>query len=609
MKTTRQLFLILLAAAVFAASVWHSPAVTLGVPYYAQRTFLDARSNNVSQWCWAASSQMILAWYAVFRTQEDIAAYGSGGSNHWNYMTGTWPAAGTVPALKGIDVILRHFGAVNTTFFTRKLTKAELTQQIDAQRPAVARIGWTAGGGHFVVLQGFDGDVIDINDPWPSNGQLMRTYDSFSAGGAGVYTPSSGGHQWTHTLTTGAAIDLAFLIDSTGSMWDDIDAVKSSAVNIITNVFTRFADARVAVVDYKDYPDGDHGYFDDYITQTQTVFTTNQIEALNAINGLDADGGADWPEAVYSALWNTLDGAILGGWRSNPVQRVIIMMGDAPGHDPEPWTGGHSLSDVLAKATASGFEIAVNTLVIGGDTNAAVTFQSIAGGTGGAAFEADDAGDVVAAITAIVEETSTSERYPRGAVAAIRPKFSFKLTGDSMGAAPDYYVLELSRSNTVSGKWTTFQRAKLAPGNSYVPKNPLPVGTYRWRLGIHRKASAITAPGSGALGKAAGGLIYENQYIEFTRESVTPGSADPASPSTFFSATDKTMTYTFNTGINASSYALRIFRGERLWKTLTVKPPASNPLAPTLSVRVPGHVVDEDYYWTVTSLNYDFPKP
>jgi hypothetical protein len=46
--------------------------------------------------------------------------------------------------------------------------------------------------------------------------------------------------------------DIAFVIDTTGSMWDDIDAVKVSASNIINSIFDNFLDSRIAVVGYND---------------------------------------------------------------------------------------------------------------------------------------------------------------------------------------------------------------------------------------------------------------------------------------------------------------------------------------------------------------------
>jgi hypothetical protein len=72
-------------------------ATILPVPYYAQRSFFDAASNNVSDWCWNACSEMVLntplsaSYPGTFYSQDTIAAYGSQGSNYWNWIQGSSP--------------------------------------------------------------------------------------------------------------------------------------------------------------------------------------------------------------------------------------------------------------------------------------------------------------------------------------------------------------------------------------------------------------------------------------------------------------------------------------------------------------------------------------
>lgn len=49
-------------------------------------------------------------------------------------------------------------------------------------------------------------------------------------------------------------LDLIFTIDVTGSMWDDIDAVKASATEIVNEISNKVPDWRIAVVDFQDFP-------------------------------------------------------------------------------------------------------------------------------------------------------------------------------------------------------------------------------------------------------------------------------------------------------------------------------------------------------------------
>ncbi len=135
--------------------------------------------------------------------------------------------------------------------------------------------------------------------------------------------------------------DIAFVVDTTGSMSDDIGAVKSSSLSIINAIFDAdrgFLNSRIAVV----------GYNDPY-TETFTSFTNQpdpedrKTVAINAINNLYASGGGDFPEAVYSGLLRALNGGA-GEWRDDAAARRIILFGDAPAND------GHLASQVFQLA-------------------------------------------------------------------------------------------------------------------------------------------------------------------------------------------------------------------------------------------------------------------
>ena len=263
--------LVFLSGLILATKV---SATLLPVPYYAQRIFTNAAGQDISQWCWDACSEMVLntplsaSYPGTLYSQDTIAAFGAEGSNYWNWIFGSTPRAtnatsGAVqPALNGIDVILKNFGPLNSTKYYRALTSAELQTEINAGRPAIARLGWcnTAtgayvnnGGGHFVVLYGFDGTIVDINDPWPDTGPTMQAYSTFSPAAGSVYAGNHSRFLWSHTLTLGASLDVCFLIDSTGSMGGTIANVKSALINISSNIFALFPDARIAVKDFKDH--------------------------------------------------------------------------------------------------------------------------------------------------------------------------------------------------------------------------------------------------------------------------------------------------------------------------------------------------------------------
>jgi hypothetical protein len=292
-------------------------------------------------------------------------------------------------------------------------------------------------------------------------------------------------------------------------------------------------------------------------------------------------------------------------------------MSDAGGHDPiEPWVGGHSMADVIALANTPGNQITIVAVacgVEGGDLDpdCVADLGGMAGGTGGSMIEAGSAGlvDVAGGINQAVNQ-ATGGNYPIGSVAAFQPKFSFNLTGIGMGKVPSYYKIQILQSNAVKKTWSTYLTAKLTT-NTYTPTKPMSIGTYQWRIGFEQPASTITSPSGTVLGKIKAAFIYENNYTEFQREQILPGDATIVSPSSYFVATNKSQTYVFDAGVNASSYYIVITDNTKgkVFKKLTVKPPKANPNASPLSVKVTGHTVGHYYSWTIESLNFDHPKP
>ena len=85
-----------------------------------------------------------------------------------------------------------------------------------------------------------------------------------------------------------AGIDIAFVIDTTGSMSSAIGSVKAAATELVNSVAAQTASARFAVVDYRDFPErtGDPG---DYPARLRQDFTSS----ATAINSRDR-GTASW---------------------------------------------------------------------------------------------------------------------------------------------------------------------------------------------------------------------------------------------------------------------------------------------------------------------------
>jgi Ca2+-binding RTX toxin-like protein len=242
--------------------------------------------------------------------------------------------------------------------------------------------------------------------------------------------------------------DLAFVIDTTGSMFDDIDAVKARASEIINAVFDGdrgFLNSRIAVVGYNDPTTNT---FLDFTDQPKIV--DRKSAALNAINSITVGGGGDIPEAVNAGLIRALSGGA-GEWREEANVRRIILFGDAPPKDTElrdrvlelaenikadvpllpslnAFATPLAISDTfettslrdgltvtrfdLLETGADGVTRAVPveifTVLIGNDPTTAADFASLAQTTGGRSFNAADASEVVDALIRAIQSSTNA---------------------------------------------------------------------------------------------------------------------------------------------------------------------------------------------------------
>lgn len=165
----------------------------------------------------------------------------------------------------------------------------------------------------------------------------------------GLLTIEKSVNQVVSSGTGSSGLDLCFVVDTTGSMGDDIDNAKENMKQILDTLGEKTEDYRVAVVDYRDFPD--RGGSEDYAAKVQLKFTDDRDAITGAIDGLDLGYGGDYEETVYSGI----AAALTLDWRKG-ASKAIIILGDAPALDPEPHTG--YTYDIILKALQEA-EIAV----------------------------------------------------------------------------------------------------------------------------------------------------------------------------------------------------------------------------------------------------------
>ena len=126
----------------------------------------------------------------------------------------------------------------------------------------------------------------------------------------------------SHTVTANR-IEVAFMVDATGSMSDELEFLKTELVNVIGRVESDNAGATVmtASVFYRD--EGD-----DYLTRISD-FTADVNVTSDFVRQQRAEGGGDYPEAVHTAL-NEAVGQLQ--WSSDAKTRLMFLILDAPPH-------------------------------------------------------------------------------------------------------------------------------------------------------------------------------------------------------------------------------------------------------------------------------------
>ena len=167
---------IAIAAIAVLAAATSCFAAVLSVPQYNQEK---------TQWCWDASSQMILYYYGKSVSQTTIANWAVGGQNLPNYLynSSDWR--------KDCRQVLAYFGSLSSTGYGYAFSLSTVTSEIDAGRPMMIGWSWTSGGGHAVVIHGTSGSYLYVRDPW--YGATVNTYNW-------VYYARGGSGQWTQTL-------------------------------------------------------------------------------------------------------------------------------------------------------------------------------------------------------------------------------------------------------------------------------------------------------------------------------------------------------------------------------------------------------------------------
>ncbi len=128
----------------------------------------------------------------------------------------------------------------------------------------------------------------------------------------------------TRVMRPKPIVEVAFVLDTTGSMGPLIEGAKRKIWSIATAIIDANpnAEIRMGLVAYRDIAD-------DYVTKTFNLTTDIQDLYANLLE-LKARGGGDWPESVNEAL--EVGVTKLKWTQGAEICRIMFLVGDAPPH-------------------------------------------------------------------------------------------------------------------------------------------------------------------------------------------------------------------------------------------------------------------------------------
>ena len=146
--------------------------------------------------------------------------------------------------------------------------------------------------------------------------------------------------------TVANSIDIAFVVDATGSMSDELEYLKVELVDVIDSVkeSNSMASINLGSVFYRDEGDA-------YVTR-KSEFDSDISKTISFIQNQRAEGGGDFPEAVHSALDVAINNL---QWRTNVNSKILFLLLDAPPHEEDAVVA--KVNEMVKKAAEKGIKI------------------------------------------------------------------------------------------------------------------------------------------------------------------------------------------------------------------------------------------------------------
>lgn len=266
-------------------------------------------------------------------------------------------------------------------------TRRQRIEVVDAQgRPvrgaAISiggdRVGSTFADGIFDVYPG----VLDLR-AGPS--ELSVAYGNVTVE-TDIVVPAQGDGDTVQVRLDGeraaspTRLELAFLVDVTGSMEDELRYVNHEVSGIVERVHegAHGVDVRVAATFYRDRGDS--------VPLSRIDFTRDVPGFARAMQGVEASGGGDYPEDLDAGLETALHRL---SWSDSDAVRVLVLITDAPAQS---YRTNFAYQEALVEAGRRGIRI-LPVAASGADRTVEVMLRAMGAYTGAPyVYLTDDSG-------------------------------------------------------------------------------------------------------------------------------------------------------------------------------------------------------------------------
>ncbi|MBI5669483.1 MAG: VWA domain-containing protein [Chloroflexi bacterium] len=196
-----------------------------------------------------------------------------------------------------------------------------------------------------------NGQTLFFPNAWPESRGVTAFRVVVSKGDAAgqFMLDANRGAAWDVTLPQAGVqqqtrLDVLFLLDTTGSMGDELAQLQNNILGISAQIDALDVDVRYGLVTYRDRGDA-------YVTRNYD-FVPDVATFQASLRGEYADGGGDEPESLNEALHQAMQGV---SWRGDDTIKLVFLVADAPPHLDYP--GDYDYAQEMLVAAQRGIKI------------------------------------------------------------------------------------------------------------------------------------------------------------------------------------------------------------------------------------------------------------